>query len=229
MAKLAIIPARGGSKRLPRKNILPFLGKPILAYTIEAAAEAGIFDAVVVSTEDAEIAELARRYGAEVDLRPQSLAEDQATVADVCVELLARKPLPWGDVQQMCVLYATAPLRNANDIREVMALLEPGVCDFGIAATQYTHYPYQALRYGEGGELSPMWPDLCHRSSAEIGPLIAGNGSTYAVNVSAFLEHKAFYGPGMRAHMMPFSRSVDIDTADDFDLALCLARGAIGS
>lgn len=81
----------------------------------------------MVSTEDAEIAELARRYGAEVDLRPQSLAEDQATVADVCVELLARKPLPWGDVQQMCVLYATAPLRNANDIREVMALLEPGV------------------------------------------------------------------------------------------------------
>lgn len=132
MAKLAIIPARGGSKRLPRKNILPFLGKPILAYTIEAAAEAGIFDAVVVSTEDAEIAELARRYGAEVDLRPQSLAEDQATVADVCVELLARKPLPWGDVQQMCVLYATAPLRNANDIREVMALLEPRCATLGL-------------------------------------------------------------------------------------------------
>lgn len=225
MAKLAVIPARGGSKRLPRKNVLPFLGKPILAYTIEAAQRAGIFDDIVVSTEDAEIAEVAQRYGAAVDLRAPELAQDSSTVAQVCRELLERRAREGLTDRQLCCLYATAPLRSAHDICSVMALLAQPQCCFAIAATTFNHYAHQALRLTAEGHLEPMWPELCNLRGSEVGTLVAGNGSTYAADVTAFLAQGEFYGPGMRAHLMPFVRSVDIDTADDFALAECLARG----
>jgi len=225
MAKLALIPARGGSKRLPRKNVLPFLGKPILDYTIEAAQQAGIFDEIIVSTEDTDIAGVAQACGAQVDLRPADLAQDSSTVAQVCRELLLRRQRAGLHDSQLCCLYATAPLRNAADIRAVMALLAPGQCDFAIAATTFTHYAHQALKLESDGSVQPMWPELCELRGSDIGTLVAGNGSTYAVDVAAFLAHGEFYGPGMRAYLMPFARSVDIDTADDFALAECLARG----
>lgn len=228
MANLALIPARGGSKRLPRKNALDFLGRPMLAYTVEAALQAGCFDRVLVSTDDDEIEALARACGAEVDRRPPALGSDAASVAEVSLELLARESAQGRDYRTLCALYATAPLRNAADIRAVMDLLEPGVCDFALAATQYTHYPYQALKYAEDGRATPMWPELCNLPSREIGALVAGNGSTYAAHVEAFRLAKEFYGPGMKAHLMPFVRSVDIDTLDDFRLAECLAREALG-
>lgn len=224
MAKLAVIPARGGSKRLPRKNVLPFLGKPMLAYTIEAAQQAALFDDIVVSTEDDEIAGIAHEYGIKVDKRPSDLASDQATVAHVCRELLMRRSDHGTHDRQMCVLYATAPLRTAQDIRATMALLDEPGCDFAIAATTFSHYPHQALQFTEDGRVEPMWPALCNVRGSDIGTLVAGNGSTYAVDVAAFLRHGEFYGPGMRAHLMPFARSVDIDTADDLMLAECLAE-----
>jgi len=225
MTKLALIPARGGSKRLPRKNVLPFLGKPILAYTIEAARLSGVFDAIVVSTEDAEIAEVAQQWGATVDPRPPALAQDSSTIVEVCVELLHRRAASGVQDSQLCCLYATAPLRGADDIRAVMALLETPDCAFAIAATHYTHYPHQALKWQVDGRVEPMWPELATQRADRLGPMVAGNGSTYAVDVDAFLAQRAFYGPGMRAHLMPFERSVDIDTAEDFALAECLARG----
>lgn len=225
MSRLALIPARGGSQRLPRKNILSFLGKPILAYSIEAARKAALFDEIIVSTEDAEIADVARRHGATVDIRPAELARDDTTVAQVCRELLTRREREgWGD-RQMCCLYATAPLRDSDDIRAVMALLALPQCNFALAATAYSHYPHQALKLESDGMVRPMWPELCDLRACEVGTLVAGNGSTYAVDVTAFLAHGEFYGPGMRAHLMPFARSVDIDTAEDFELAECLARG----
>jgi len=224
MSTLALIPARGGSKRLPRKNALPFLGKPILAYTIEAAQQADLFDDVIVSTEDPEIAAIARACGAAVDSRPSALAGDAATVAQVCRELLLRRRREGRRDRQLCCLYATAPLRTAEDIRAVMALLALPHCRFALAATAFTHYAHQALKWRSGGCVEPMWPDLTALSASAVGVLVAGNGSTYAVDVEAFLAHGEFYGPGMRAHLMPFRRSVDIDTHEDFVLAECLAR-----
>jgi CMP-N-acetylneuraminic acid synthetase len=225
MTKLALIPARGGSKRLPRKNVLPFLGKPILAYTIDAARASGCFDEVIVSTEDTEIAEAASLAGAAVDLRPAALAQDSSTIVEVCVDLLQRRAAAGVRDSRLCCLYATAPLRNADDIRAVMNLLDMPDCAFAMAATTYTHYAHQALKLGPDGRVEPMWPELCTQRADRVGTLVAGNGSTYAVDVAAFLAHRNFYGPGLRAHLMPFVRSVDIDTADDFALAECLARG----
>ncbi|MCF8495330.1 MAG: acylneuraminate cytidylyltransferase family protein [Alphaproteobacteria bacterium] len=224
MRRVALIPARGGSKRLPRKNILDFLGKPIIAWTIQAARETGLFERVVVSTEDPEIRKIALEYGAEIDDRSPALATDQASVREVCLEFLDRNSC---DI--LCVLYATAPLRTTEDIVAVVNLIKPGWCDFSIAATRYDMPPHQALKAGQDGFIKPFWPDLVNRRASDIDPLVVDNGSTYAVSVPAFKNHKIFYGPGMRAHIMPRERSQDIDESLDLDLARFFAIRQAGS
>jgi pseudaminic acid cytidylyltransferase len=220
---IAIIPARGGSKRLPRKNILDFHGKPIIAYTIAAALDSGCFGKVVVSTDDSEIAEVAARHGAQIALRDPQLATDSATVAQVCLDLLAREEGEGNTWERFCCLYPTAPLRDATDIRATVALLERGVCDFAMAVTRFSHYPHQALKLTGDGVAEPMWPDLCQLRSDRLPELAADNGSTYAVFVDQFRQYKTFWGPRMKAHKMPLVRAIDIDTAEDFHFAWCLA------
>lgn len=217
-SSLAVIPARGGSKRLPRKNILDFMGRPIMAYTIRAAVESGCFGRVLVSTEDEEIARVAERFGAEVAARPEALAGDKAGVVAVCLDLLDREKQAGNDYEFLCCLYATAPLRTAKDIREVFGLLGPN-CDFAMAVTEYEMPPLQALKVAADGSLEPMWPDWISVRSQDTPRLVVDNGSTYAVRVEAFRHAKSFYGPGLRGHFMPRSRSVDIDTAEDMALA----------
>lgn len=216
---IAVIPARGGSKRLLRKNVVPFFGHPIIGYTIRAALESNCFDRVLVSTENAEIAEIGRRYGAEVDDRPAALADDRAGVVEVCIELLNREAVAGRNHAVLGVLYATAPLRSADDIRATMALLDPGRCDFALAVTEYDLPPYRALRRGIDGTLAPMWPDLAFAKSQDVPPLYVNNASTYIVSVPAFLRHRSFTGPGARGHVMPRSRTTDIDVPEDLDEA----------
>jgi CMP-N-acetylneuraminic acid synthetase len=216
---LAVIPARGGSKRLPRKNVAPFFGRPIIAYTIRAALESNCFDRVLVSTESVDIAEVSRRYGAEIDARPPALADDRAGVVDVCIELLDREAAAGRTYAVLGVLYATAPLRGADDIRATMALLDPGRCNFALAVTEYDLPPYRALRRDADGTLAPMWPDLAFAKSQDMPPLFVNNASTYVVSVPAFLRHRSFTGPGARGHVMPRSRTTDIDMPEDLEEA----------
>ena len=224
LKKIAVIPARGGSKRLRRKNIIDFFGKPIIAYTIEAALEAAIFDRIVVSTEDEEIAEVSLRFGAQVSKRSTSLATDASTVVEVCLDLLEREQIEDRTYDVLCCLYATAPMRNAEDILATIELINPGICDFAMAVTAYNHYPYQALKHTEKDFLEPMWPEYVDRRNEKIGPLLAGNGSTYAVAVDVFQRFKSFYGARMRGHIMPRTRSVDIDYREDMEMALYFAQ-----
>jgi pseudaminic acid cytidylyltransferase len=205
--RLAVIPARGGSKRLPRKNIRAFHGRPIIAYSISAALHA----------------EIARDHGAEVAIRPIALSTDGSTVFEVCVDLLQSERLSGRNYDVLCCLYATSPLRTAHDVAETVGLIEPGVCDFAIAVTKYMHYPHQALRRTDDAFLVPMWPELSERRADRVGELLAGNGSTYCADVSAFMREGSFYGPRMRGYEMPLSRSIDIDTEEDFQMALALA------
>jgi N-acylneuraminate cytidylyltransferase len=224
VSAVAIIPARGGSKRLPRKNVVDFLGRPIISYTIAAALESGCFERVVVSTEDDEIAGVAERCGAAVDRRPTELASDAATLVDVCLDFLDREAASGRRWALMACLYATSPLRNADDIRKTMALLRPGECGFAMAVTSYDHYPHLALKFGADASLTPMWPDLWDRRANELPLLRICNGSILVVEVSAFLRCRTFYGHGLRGYEMPGSRSIDIDTQDDLDRALWNAR-----
>jgi pseudaminic acid cytidylyltransferase len=219
MQRLALIPARGGSKRLPRKNIVDFHGHPIIAYTIRAAQQAGLFDSVTVSTEDDEIAAVALRYGAEVEWRDPPLAEDRSRIADVAIDLLDSREKSNRNYDVLCVLYATAPLRNAADIRSVVALIQPDIYHYSMAVTNYGLQLHQAMRFEANGQLHPLWPIMVAKRPEETECFVLGNGSTYAVWVKAFRASRDFYGPKLRGYMMPRSRSADIDTEEDLELA----------
>ena len=219
MRRIAVIPARGGSKRLPSKNIVDFLGRPIIAYSIEAARECNLFNRVVVSTDDEYIARVSEQFGAETDRRPDELATDDAHLIDVCLDLFDREAEQGREYDQFCMVHATAPLRRADDIRAVMALLEPGACDFAAAFTNYNLPPYQALKVGDDGLLSPMWPELIAIQSHNLPPMLAGNGSTYAASVPAFREQIMFFGAPLKGHLMDAMHSIDIDTAEDLEIA----------
>lgn len=224
MHKIALIPARGGSKRLPRKNVLDFQGRPIIAHTISAALESGVFDRVCVSTEDSAIADVAREAGANVINRPPELATDTARMAAVIDHLLDSEAAEGRHYDVLSCLYATAPLRNADDIRSVVNLVEPGKCDFAMAVTQYDYPPYQALKLGEDGALTPMWPDIVNMRTQEVGELLVDNGSTYAATIEQLIKVGSFYGPGLRGHVMPRERSVDIDLPVHLEMAKFFAE-----
>jgi pseudaminic acid cytidylyltransferase len=224
MSAVAIIPARGGSKRLPRKNVMEFFGIPIIAHTIEAAYSSECFGRVVVSTEDEEIATISERFGASVHQRAPGLATDKATVVEVCLDFLNSETESGRNWEVMACLYATAPLRSAGDIRATVALLDPPDCAFAMAISRYNMSPHEAMKLGPDGSLTPMWPDLLHFKSSELPPLRVDNGSTYAVDVASFREQRTFLGRGLKGYEMPMSHSVDIDTLEDFDLALWQAK-----
>jgi CMP-N-acetylneuraminic acid synthetase len=220
-----LIPARGGSKRLPRKNIVEFFGKPIIAHTIEAARSAQIFQRLIVSTEDDEIADVAKRCGAEVDPRPPLLATDNAPITEVCMEMLDRLDQAGERFQTLTVLYATAPLRSADDIKATLSLVESGRCDFAIAATEFIQPFHQALRIGDDDVAEPVFHDLVSTRKDRVPEFVAGNGSTYCAAVGAFRRARTFYGSPLGVHRMPWSRSIDIDTAEDLALArFCYER-----
>jgi len=222
---ICIIPARGGSKRLPRKNVIDFLGKPIIAYTIEAALQADVFERIVVSTEDVEIAEVALRFGAQVSERSVSLATDASTVVEVCSDLLERERKDGSIYDVLCCLYATAPLRTAEDIRETVRLVQPGICNFSMAVTEYFYPPHQAMKIVDSGYLEPMWPDIAEKQSQSMPRLLIDNGSTYAAAVPEFYSQRTFRGKKLKGYIMPRNRSIDIDEVEDLELALYYARG----
>lgn len=217
---LAIIPARGGSKRLKRKNVLPFKGKPMIAWTIEAALASGRFQKIIVSTDDEEIAAVAQKYWISIERRPEHLATDQARVVDVCVDILMREEALGREWRRMACLYATAPLRTAQDIQAVHDLAGSG---FALAGTDYALSPHQALRLGACNMAEPMWPELVEKRHDEMPALRVDNGSTYVCPTDLFLQQRTFYGKPLKVYTMPRERSVDIDTQTDLDYALWLA------
>ena len=216
---VAIIPARGGSKRLPRKNVLPILGEPILSYPIKAALESKLFNSVIVSTEDAEIARTARMSGAQVIQRPAQLARDRATVVEVCLHVLEvlenenRRP------DFFCCIYATALFINPDDLRQSYCLLdaEPK-SDFVMGVSEYNLYPAQALIVN-GSYLMPMWPEY-YGTQGQFQPhLVASNGTLYWARVGAFRDGRSFYGKRLKGYYISKARSVDIDTPEDLKIA----------
>lgn len=220
---IAIIPARGGSRRLPRKNIVSFKGRPIIEYTIEAAIETNLFSRVVVSTEDKEIAAIAASSNADVIVRPNKLASDTAKGVDVCIHVLQEERKRGREYDVMCCLLATAPLRTSQDIKNTVNLVLSGECEFAIAVTKYHYPPHQALIKTNNNYLEPMWPELINKKSQEIPDMVVDNGSTYAVSIPAFLKERKFYGRRLKGYLMPKLRSVDIDVEEDLFIAKIFA------
>ena len=216
---ICIIPARNGSKRLPKKNIIQFHGKPIIAYSIEAAIQANLFDRIIVSTDDLSIAQHAEHFGAEIHLRPPELATDTARVVDVCAHVLEEESKTGRIYDILCCLYATAPLRTSKDIRNTLRLLEDDNCDSAMAVTNYHFPPHQALKLDKSQNLIPVWPDMINMKSQEVPDFLVDNGSTYAIEAAVFKEKKSFLGNHLKGSIMTRLRSVDIDTQEDLDLA----------
>ena len=216
--KICIIPARGGSKRLPRKNIIEFKGKPIIAYTIKAALESKLFDSVVVSTEDKEIKNVSLDYGAEIDNRSKNLATDSSRVVDVCINYLEKKKEKGLNFDLLCCLYPTAPLRNSEDIKVATKFLTKGKYKSVMAVTELGYPVHQALKI-IGKHMKPMWPELISSRSSDLSKLYIDNGSTYVVGVDDFIKKRTFYNEPLKGYIMPKERSIDIDNSFDLDLA----------
>ncbi|MBV5261976.1 pseudaminic acid cytidylyltransferase [Synechococcus moorigangaii CMS01] len=212
MTKVALIPARGGSKRLPRKNILPIDGVPMLVYPIRTAQQSGLFDEIYVSTEDIEIAKVSQEAGAKVIYRPRVLAEDHSTVVQVCLHTLKTYP----EIERICCIYATAILLTPQTLKQSYSLLdaEP-IADFIMGVSTYEYSPVQALKIDEEGYLSYMWPQWSGIQSQFYPNLLVSNGTFYWSNRDALIEEKSFYGRRLKGYIVSPNEVSDINTPED--------------
>lgn len=217
MSVLALITARGGSKGLPRKNVLPVGGKPLIAWTIEAALASRCVSRVVLSSDDDEIMQVARSHGCEVPFRrPAELAGDLASSADVVAHALAQ--LPGHD--HVLLLQPTSPLREAADIDAAFDLMQSHQAPACVSVCPVQESPYWMYRIEGGQQLRPLLPPAsgAHRRQ-DLPPVYMLNGALYLAGVDHFRQQRAFLGPGCAAYVMPRERSLDIDTAEDLALA----------
>ena len=215
--RLAVIPARGGSKRIPRKNIRTFCGKPMIAWSIEAALESRCFDRVIVSTDDEEIAEISRRYGAEVPfMRPRELSDDHATTVPVIAHAVNWQSQT-GDIPDVvCCLYATAPFVQASDLLQGLNLLETTGCDYAFSVTSYAFPIQRALRIGDNGMTQMYYPEHANTRSQDLDDAWHDAGQFYWGRADAWLAGTAVLSGNSAAVILPRYRVQDIDTLEDW-------------
>ena len=213
---LAIIPARGGSKGLPRKNVLDLNGKPMIAWSIESAAQSHYIDRCIVSTDDAEIAETARAAGADVPfIRPDEFARDESTTLDVALHAI--RELPGYDI--VVILQPTSPLRTREDIDKSIEALCALQAPSAVSVYEPAKSPYWAYTTDRKGRMHPLVdPKLCNKRRQELPQTFVLNGAVYAACIKWLQEKRRFVTEETVAHIMPAERSLDVDTA--FDLKL---------
>ncbi|MBM4436233.1 MAG: pseudaminic acid cytidylyltransferase [Actinobacteria bacterium] len=214
--RVAIIPARGGSKRIPRKNITPFQGVPLVAYPIRMAVSSGLFEHVIVSTDDDEIASIAEHYGATVPFRrPAELADDYASTDAVLAHALEQCVRMLGDVDQGCCIYPT-PFIDAGDLRRGMDLLvaNPGATSaFPLVAYDF---PIEQAFTLDGQQPHPRWPNLLDARSQDLTPHYHDAGMFYWCDVRRFLAAPRLFADDSVAFVIPRDRCQDINTPEDW-------------
>jgi len=215
--RLCVIPARGGSKRIPRKNIRLFAGKPIMVWSIQVAQESGLFDRIMVSTEDAEIADVAIRYGAEIPyLRPADLADDHTGTNAVVRQAIVWHGEHGYTVDHACCLYATAPMVQSQFIKEGFELLINSDKAFVFSITRY-HFPVQrAIRLNEHGEIEAIYPQYRSVRSQDLEPAYHDAGQFYWGTAKAFMEETPLFASTSLPVILPSHLVQDIDTEDDW-------------
>jgi pseudaminic acid cytidylyltransferase len=215
--KLCVIPARGGSKRIPRKNIRAFAGKPIIAWSIEAALATSLFDRVLVSTDDAEIAAVAQAHGAEVPfLRPRELADDLTGTNAVVKQALKWHRDQGQAVDVACCLYATAPFAQARYLSLGHEILMSSGKAFVFSVTRYDFPVQRALRLNDAGEVEALYPAYRQTRSQDLEPAYHDAGQFYWGRAEAFLEDAILFSSVSLPVILPSHLVQDIDTDEDW-------------
>ena len=223
--KIAVIPARGGSKRIPRKNIRMFCGKPIIAYSISAALQTGLFDQVVVSTDDEEIAAVAREFGATTPfIRPKEIADDFTGTNAVVKHAVAWFSAQSNDVTHACCLYATAPLVQARFITEGYGALSRSDAAFAFSVTSYAFPIQRAVRITPDGRVDAIYPEHRMTRSQDLEHAYHDAGQFYWGTARAFLEEMPVFAPHSIGVILPRHLVQDIDTLEDWDQAELIYR-----
>jgi CMP-N,N'-diacetyllegionaminic acid synthase len=225
---LAVIPARSGSKRLPKKNIKMLLGKPLLAYTIDSVKNSRNVDRLIVSTEDNEIADISHAYHAEVLMRPLELAQDESSTEDVVINVLEQLQNTEHYTPDIIILLQpTSPLRTTEDIDHAMNTFLTSSGDSLISVTEFDHTPYWAFRI-EKGVLRPEFTKEKLKRSQELPKLYRPNGSIFIIRTPTFLKNRSFYTNHIIPYVMPRERSIDIDDEFDFSITEFLLKTSGG-
>lgn len=219
MSAIAIITARGGSKRIPRKNIKDFLGKPIIAYSIEAALQSGVFDEVMVSTDDEEIAEIARKYGAKVPfLRSEATSNDFATTADVLLEVLEGYSKLGKNFEYMACLYPTNPFVSAEKLITAMNYIKTDLYNEVLPVVQFSFPPQRGYIQNTNGTLSYKWEEFKNARSQDLQPMFHDAGQFYFYKVSSYVSNKGVKD-SIYPIICPEHEVQDIDNEEDWKMA----------
>lgn len=218
--KIAIITARGGSKRIPKKNIRDFCGKPIMAYSIEAAISSRIFDTVMVSTDSKEIANIAKQYGADIPfMRSDETSNDFATTSDVLIEVLEKYKEQGIVYTQACCLYPTAPFVTSERLKEAMSLLNSSnEVDTVIPILRYSYPPQRGL-ISKDGYIKMREPEFSRTRSQDLQPIYHDAGQFYCFDVKAFLKTKNIMAGKIKGVELSELEVQDIDTIEDWKIA----------
>lgn len=217
---IAIIPARGGSKRIPRKNIQLFHGKPIIAYSIEAAIGSGLFSRVIVSTDDAEIAQIAEKFGAEVPfLRSQENSDDFATTSSVLIEVIELLELRKEEFKTVCCIYPTSPLIDSKDIQNANELFINSNYDTVISCVGFSFPIQRSFHINEKNNVTLNHPEAINQRSQDLSKNFHDAGAMYFLNVQQFKTSKSIWSGKIGAYELSELKVQDIDTRDDWKIA----------
>lgn len=219
MKNIAIITARGGSKRIPRKNIKDFCGKPIIAYSIEAALKSGVFDEVMVSTDDQEIKDIAITYGAKVPfLRSEKTSNDMAMTYEVLLEVIDEYEKRGLKFEQLCCIYPTAPFITANKLKLGMAQLESEGVETVIPVVAFSFPPQRGFIVNDNS-VAFKYPDNALKRSQDLEPMYHDCGQFYCLNIEKFKESKKLIMDKTKPIFMNELEVQDIDNESDWEIA----------
>lgn len=219
MRRLCIIPARGGSKRIPRKNIKPFAGRPVIEYAISTAFQSGLFDTIMVSTDDSEIAEIARKSEATIPFyRTPKAADDKATTAEVIVDVLRMYQEIGEQYDEVCCIYPVTPLLRTERLREGNERLSKGHATV-LPVVRYSTPIMRSLHVSENGLATFNWPEHLLTRSQDLAPAYYDAGQFYWLNVPAFLVEPKLVGSNTGVIILPEIETQDIDNQEDWEMA----------
>lgn len=228
--KVAIIPARGGSKRIPRKNIKSFAGKPIIAYSIESAQKSGLFDRIIVTTDDDEIADVARHFGAEVPfIRPKEFSDDYTGTIPVIAHAIQTLQENGDVIEAVCCIYATAPFIRHGDIIEAYDTLITQRKDYTFPVTTFPFPIFRAVKRDVAGNIEMFWPEYFNTRSQDLPEAYHDAGQFYWGTPDAWLKGTPIFSKAATTIVLPRHLVQDIDTPEDWIRAELMHKALFSS